>query len=1043
MVNVLDLHIKFHYFEFLKRLTLATEKISSDIFAVESPYYNGVTMKKKETKPSSDTVTEQVISGKSNGHVIEKKVSTEKNSLSKKAKSISVEVASVKAVTVKPEDIAPQKKAAKKVVTTQKTIAKKTEKVVANKVTKATNKAHDLSITFRLRFSTNYGQTIFVTANHPLFGNGNIEQAVAMEFLSDEFWQLKVYLSDHTLIKEDIVYNYFVKNADGTISFDWGRDKVINPAKYLGELLIIDGWNYAGYYENAFYSEPFQNVLLKTNVVEPIKENSKTVTHTFKVKAPLLAKGQTLCLLGSNTTLGNWNTETPVVMHKAVGAVHYTADVDLSKSEFPVSYKYGVYDTVHKRFVHFEDGNNRLVYDAVVKNKQTIVNDAFAVLPNTSWKGTGIAIPVFSLKSEQSFGVGEFTDIKQLVDWSKQVGMKMIQILPINDTTATYTNADSYPYAAISAFALHPIYLNLSKVANKKNHKLLGQLEEERIRLNSLTTVDYETVVKVKLDFIQKIFPSQAKETFASKDYQNYFEQNKHWLVPYAAFCYLRDEYGTAHYDEWPSHNNYQQEEIEALCAKGSKVFDAIAIHYFIQYHLHLQLKEATEYAHANGIILKGDIAIGIYRYGTDAWQSPELYNMNVQAGAPPDDFAVKGQNWGFPTYNWQRMKEDGFTWWKQRFEQMSYYFDAFRIDHILGFFRIWSIPIHAVEGIMGNFVPAIPIHINEFNEKGIWFDYNRYTKPFITDGVLWEMFGNNHEHAKNNFLNYDGYGNYILKNEFATQQLVDKYFAQQEQNNFNKSIKQGLFDLISNVILFEVEGSSGQRFHFRFGIDGTSSFKNLDNNTQRQLSDLYINYFFRRQDDFWMREAVQKLPALKRTTNMLICGEDLGMVPTCVPDVMKQLGLLSLEIQRMPKDAKKQFFHPNDAPYLSVVTPSTHDMSTIRGWWEEDRAATQKFYNHELGQWGDAPQFCEAWINKAIVIQHLYSPAMWSVFQLQDLLGIDENIRRENPNDERINIPANPKHYWCYRMHLSLEELQKQDAFNHELKKSIQLSGR
>jgi 4-alpha-glucanotransferase len=348
-----------------------------------------------------------------------------------------------------------------------------------------------------------------------------------------------------------------------------------------------------------------------------------------------------------------------------------------------------------------------------------------------------------------------------------------------------------------------------------------------------------------------------------------------------------------------------------------------------------------------------------------------------------------------------------------------------------------------AVEGIMGYFVPAIPMHINEFNSKNIWFDYHRYTKPFITESTLWEVFGYDNEFAKKQFLEEDGYSGYKLKPEFATQRLVEQYFNNLENNEYHQKQKQQLFDLISNVILFEADGSQGQQFHFRFGMESTSSFRNLDWNTQNQLKELFIQYFYKRQDDFWMQEALQKLPALKRVTNMLVCGEDLGMVPTCVPEVMRQLGLLSLEIQRMPKNPAKEFFHPNDAPYLSVVTPSTHDMSTIRGWWEEDRESIQKFYNNELGQQGEAPFYCEAWINNAIVLQHLYSPAMWSIFQLQDIMGIDPAVRRENPNDERINIPANPKHYWRYRMHHSLETLLGFEMFNQTLGKAIKASGR
>ena len=271
----------------------------------------------------------------------------------------------------------------------------------------------------------------------------------------------------------------------------------------------------------------------------------------------------------------------------------------------------------------------------------------------------------------------------------------------------------------------------------------------------------------------------------------------------------------------------------------------------------------------------------------------------------------------------------------------------------------------------------------------------------------------------------------------------MDTHFKQLEETEDTVNIRQGLFDLLANVILFEEEGSEGKKFHFRFNIEGTSSFRYLDAHTQYLLKELYVDYFFKRQDFYWRKEAMGKLPALKHATNMLICGEDLGMVPACVPDVMKQLGILSLEIQRMPKSLGKEFFHPGDAPYLSVVTPSTHDMSTVRGWWEEDREKTQRFFNTELGQWGPAPNHCEAWINKAILLQHLYSPAMWAVFQLQDLLGMNETIRRDDPHIERINIPANPKHYWRYRMHLSLEQLIKEKDYNHELRDYIETAGR
>jgi 4-alpha-glucanotransferase len=655
-----------------------------------------------------------------------------------------------------------------------------------------------------------------------------------------------------------------------------------------------------------------------------------------------------------------------------------------------------------------------------------------------------MAIPVFSLRSEKSFGVGEFSDLKLLTDWAASVGLKMIQLLPVNDTTATHTNADSYPYAAISAFALHPMYLHLPTLADTEGKAALAELELLRNELNGNATVAYDQVNNIKDEFCRSVYERIGKTTFRTKSYQEFFSTQQHWLKPYAAFCYFRDTYQTIRFEEWPANTTWEEQLHGPYFDSQSDTPEGIGMGYycFLQYHLNEQLKDATRYAHSKGIIVKGDIAIGVYRHGADVWQHPELFHLEYQAGAPPDDFAVSGQNWGFPTYNWQRMKETSFAWWKQRFSQMSEYFDAFRIDHILGFFRIWSIPYHAVEGIMGHFVPALPVHREEFFARGIHLSHERLTAPFINEKVLWEIFGYDNELVKSIFLDSTDSGQYQLKAAFATQRQVEIYFAEKEQDEHHLKIRQGLYKLLSNVICFQ-SNNAPDAFHFRYAMDQTPSYHQLPDELKGALHDLYIDYFFRRQDQFWMQEALQKLPALKRETNMLICGEDLGMVPGCVPQVMQQLGLLSLEIQRMPKDSAKQFFHPNDAPYLSVVTPSTHDMSTIRGWWEENSQATTDFYHHELGQLGTPPFYCEAWINKAIVVQHLYSPAMWCVFQFQDLLGIDASLRRTHPADERINIPADSNHFWNYRMHLTIEELQQATAYNEELGYLIESSGR
>jgi 4-alpha-glucanotransferase len=897
-----------------------------------------------------------------------------------------------------------------------------------------------LKIEFYLRFYTHPGQSLYISGNMAALGGEDPSKVLSMQYLNGEFWHAQLELEQWP--EEPIRYGYILQTEDGRRWEEWGNDRVLEkPQKEIDELHLVDTWNWTGEYENVFYTAPFRDILLRRKGKLKKERSKGAVTHVFRVKAPLLKQDETLCLLGSGSALKEWDPEEPV--HMVQEGNWWTCRLNIPREGLPIAYKYGVCHAKEKRVLYFEHGENRHLYGDAHQHKLTVVHDGFAHLPNNTWRGAGVAIPVFSLRTKKSMGVGEFTDLKLLIDWAVRCGLKLVQILPVNDTTANHDWQDSYPYAAISAFALHPLYLNLERCAGRKYADLIKPLKKRQKELNDLPQVDYEAVMKIKLLAAKELYQVQKAEFEKDPEFIAFFEQNKHWLASYAAFCYLRDKNGTPDFSKWKTHSRYDKGSIAQLVSKSSRHYGAISLQYFIQYHLHLQLREAADYAHDNGLIMKGDIPIGIYRYSCDAWMEPRLYHMDQQAGAPPDNFAVKGQNWGFPTYNWVEMEKDGFAWWKRRFEQMSNYFDGFRIDHILGFFRIWSIPMQAVQGIMGHFVPAIPVHRVEFSERNIWFDHDRYTRPFINDAVLWEMFGNDAEHIKTHFLRAHGDGFYSMNEQFDTQRKLECYFSGKESADQPDGIRDSMYDLIANVILWEVDGSDGQQFHFRIAMEHTSSFRYLEWHTQQQLRDLYVNYFFSRQDNFWEKEAMHKLPALKRATNMLVFGEDLGMVPRCVPNVMRQLGILSLEIQRMPKNPAREFFHPADAPYLSVVTPSTHDMSTIRGWWEEDRGLTQRFFNQELGQWGEAPYFCDPWVTRAIVLQHLHSPAQWSIFQLQDILGMSEQFRRENPHDERINVPANPRHYWRYRVHLTLEELIKEKEFNDEVYEYVEVSGR
>lgn len=656
----------------------------------------------------------------------------------------------------------------------------------------------------------------------------------------------------------------------------------------------------------------------------------------------------------------------------------------------------------------------------------------------------GVSVPVFSLRSEKSFGIGEFNDTIDFIDWAKQVGIKMVQLLPVNETIATHSWLDSYPYKSISVVALHPIYLNLEKLGSLNNKKIIAEYNKHRTRLNKEQKVIYPEVLDLKSKYYKLIFDQEKESFLKDKDFKVFFENNKDWLVPYAAFVYLRDKMGTSDFRKWTQYSKYNKTEIEKLCKPNSKQWDDIAVHYFIQFHLDKQLTELTDYARSNGIVLKGDIPIGISPNSVEAWTEPHLFNLNAQAGAPPDDFAVKGQNWGFPTYNWNAMAKEGYTWWIKRLQKMSEYFDAYRIDHILGFFRIWEIPLHAVEGLLGYFNPALPLSAQEIERFGLHFNFDRMVQPYIRHHHLESLFGSNTALVINQFLESVGYEQYRMKEAYNTQVKVNQHFLknieEEDLSDENRLIRDGLFELISNVLFIQ---TGENEWHPRISVHSTTSYAELDVHSKEALNNIYTHYFYKRHDAFWHQKGMEKLPVITSASNMLVCGEDLGMVPDCVPPVMNELAILSLEIQRMSKNPKKKFGHPADAPYLSVCTTSTHDMSTIRGWWEENRDAIQEFFNTELGNPGEAPVFAEPWVCEQIINQHIHSPAMWTTIPIQDLIAINGDFRWNETQQEQINEPSNVRHKWRFRMKQSIDDIKNAAEFNAQLKALIKHAGR
>ena len=891
-----------------------------------------------------------------------------------------------------------------------------------------------MKLTFRIEYRTAWGEMLGAT----LCGNDN--QPIMLSTGDGIRWEGSAEMTDAPA-GIPISYRYGVYRDGQCIRRESGTmPHIFCPGKKRNCHYILDDFWKDLPQESYLYSSAFSGDYQSANSIKTMAPAGCSIT--FRALCPCLHhKHQQLGICGRGAALGNWDCKQTVLMEE-IQANEWTVTLNAASLEFPLEYKFVACNADTKEVEEWEAHNNRLLcIDGMKKGEIYLTPESEVRFTSSARKVAGTAIPVFSLRSEGSFGVGDFGDLKKLIDWAVSTHQQAIQILPINDTTITNTWMDSYPYNSISIYAFHPMYIDLRQLGKLKDKEALAFYEEKRKELNALPQIDYEAVNNTKRAYLKSMYQQTGKKVLVSAEFKKFFKENEHWLLPYAAFSYLRDQYGTPNFSQWPEHNEYHADEIAAMCIPESDCYEEIAFYYYIQYNLHIQLLDAGNYAREKGIIFKGDIPIGISRNSVEAWIEPYYFNMNGQAGAPPDAFSTNGQNWGFPTYNWDVMEKDDYQWWQKRFRKMAEYFTAYRIDHILGFFRIWEIPSHSVHGLLGQFVPALPMSVDEIQSYGLTFQKDFMTKPFINENILNRIFGEKADRVKETFVQHCHDDIYEMRSEFDTQRKVEAYFAERKDEE-SRNICEGLYTLISNV-LFVPDRKHPSMYHPRIAVQNDFIFEVLSPEEKEVFNRLYNHYYYQRHNQFWYQEAMKKLPILTQSTSMLVCGEDLGMVPDCVPWVMEQLQILSLEIQRMPKNPQHEFGHVWEYPYRSVCTISTHDMATLRGWWEEDYEQTCRYYNQVLGHWGEVPTAAPGWVCEEIVRNHLECPSLLCILSFQDWLSMDEEIRYPNVDAERINVPANPRHYWRYRMHLTLEELMKSNKFNEKMKEMIDAAGR
>ena len=841
--------------------------------------------------------------------------------------------------------------------------------------------------------------------------------------------------------EKSYTYYYSVEREGRAVKTEWLiiKHQLDVNAKKAVAYTLYDHWKAMP--EDAYlYSSAFTDCINHQAPQEMKPETGSKIVRLI-VRAPQLRDGERLGVLGADKALGVWDVQKilPMTQHTYN---EWVADIDATHLEG---------SHLEFKFVAFRNAKNELLWETSMNRTVDLpemkagelvsyeLDQAFFALYNRKLAGT--QVPVFSLRTRKSAGIGDFGDLKTMIDFVASTGQKVLQLLPINDTTITHTWTDSYPYSCISVFAIHPQYANLHALPELKDAKARAEAEKTCAELNALDKIDYEKVNDFKINYLRQIFNQEGEKMMKTAEYKAFFQDTKQWLVPYAQYSYLRDKNGTADFNQWPDHQVWDEVERKALTDPKTAAYKNVAFFYFVQFVLDRQMQEAHEHAKAKGVILKGDIPIGVNRNGCDVWMEPKYFNLNGQAGAPPDDFSANGQNWGFPTYNWFEMLKDGCQWWNRRFQNMARYFDAYRIDHVLGFFRIWEIPVSSVHGLLGQFAPALAMSREEIESYGLHFQEDRFIRPFITDWVLDRVFHERAGEVKEKYLDRLDDERYQMKPEVDTQRKVEALFADVTDEK-ELWLRDGLYALISDVLFVRDHTNPGV-FHPRISAQLDFIYESLYDNDKAAFNRLYNDYFYRRNNQFWYQEAMKKLPKLVQATRMLVCAEDLGMVPDCVPWVMDELKILSLELQSMPKDPSVKFGHLSRNPYRSVCTISSHDMPTLRMWWDENIQRTQEYYNTMLYRQGPAPHPLPGCLASDIISRHLTSPSMLCILSIQDWLATDEALRLPDANAERINIPANPKHYWRYRMHLNIEDLAADKRFVQNITEMISQSGR
>lgn len=310
----------------------------------------------------------------------------------------------------------------------------------------------------------------------------------------------------------------------------------------------------------------------------------------------------------------------------------------------------------------------------------------------------GICLPLFSLHSEKSCGIGEYLDLIEIIHWCKSLNMDVIQLLPLNDI-----GLETSPYSALSAFALSPIHLSMHALPEIEKVPDYREKLSKITYWNNTSRIKYHIVRELKYHFFREYFSLVFQKISVSDHYQSFCNEQAHWLKPYALFKSLKEKELWKSWEEWPNNIKSPSESTYQELLEENK--SSCHFHEFLQYLCYQQFEKIKKIASENGVLIKGDIPILISRDSADVWRYRRYFFLHLLAGAPPDMYSKEGQCWGFPLYDWEELEKNNYEWWRQRLGIAVHLYHLYRIDHVVGFFRMWSIP-HGKVAKEGSFLP-------------------------------------------------------------------------------------------------------------------------------------------------------------------------------------------------------------------------------------------------------------------------------------------------------------------------------------------------